>query len=151
MYEQSTYNFKLNCKVKEKQQYRQRKKKGKKQVPQKWGSTNRHEKSFIHTANFSMPFSQLNESRSFFLCKEKKKRQSYITKSTVPSLRITSHCLSSFLYRKYISSTAHFGSDPPFLPLFFFSYIFFFYKNFYYFYAILKKNSIVDDAPPPLQ
>lgn len=81
-----------------------KKKKGKKQVPQKWGSTNRHEKAFIHTANFSMPFSQLNESRSIFLCKEKK-GQSYITKSTVPSLRITSHCLSSFLYRKYISSS----------------------------------------------
>lgn len=65
------------------------------------------------------PFLNSTNPDPFFYVKKKKKGKSYITKSTVPSLRITSHCLSSFLYRKYISSTAHFGSDPPFLPFFF--------------------------------
>lgn len=106
MYEQSTYNFKLNCKVKEKQQYHQSKKKKKeKNKSLKSGEAQTDTKNHSFILQISLcPFLNSTNPDPFFYVK-KKKGQSYITKSTVPSLRITSHCLSSFLYRKYISSS----------------------------------------------
>lgn len=80
MYEQSTYNFKLNCKVKEKQQYHQSKKKKKKEKNKslKSGEAQTDTKNHSFILQISLcPFLNSTNPDPFFYVKKKKKAKLY--------------------------------------------------------------------------